>query len=389
MLTTVARMGRWLGRGVALVGGVTTAFLGRGVAQATDTTAANSVAANGWADRVEWFVHKAIGRVGDNIHDGLTGFFSVNDRFFLGWFATSFLVFGVIAFLRHRSAVPGTTFFRFLFPKGTYLHRSARIDYGVFLINRIFTPAVLITRLWGAAVIATAVSGLLVTAFGEHERFMPSGVATAIVFTLAIALVTDFGDWLSHALLHHVPVLWEFHKVHHSAEVMTPITVARVHPVEQITGSAVSTLCGGIAAGIAGYFLLQEPEPILFFGAQAVAFLFMASGSHLRHTNVWLSWGPVLDRVFISPAQHQIHHSTAPHHRNVNFGFIFALWDWIFGTIYVPRVRETLTFGLGGGVREHTTLWAAYVDPFKGAARVLGGRIVPPTRPMRDDAPAR
>ena len=358
---------------------------GLGVAHAAVGDLAFSI---GW-ERADWFVRKAVVRVAENVNDFIAAPLNPTDRFFLGYLVASFLVFGVVAFVRHERRTGHAGLLRFLFPPDVYLHRSARIDYAVFLINRVFTPAVLITRLWSATTIATALTGLLIATFGAHERITTSGLWSAVAITLIGASVSDFGDFLSHALHHRIPVLWEFHKLHHSAEVLTPITVSRVHPIEQVVGASIQSLITGVTLGIAGYFFLKEPEPILFFGTQAVSFAFMAAGSHLRHSHVWLSWGPVLERVVISPAQHQVHHSIAPEHLDRNYGFIFALWDWMFGTLYVPRTKEALTYGLGSGTREHATVWAAYVDPFKAAARVVGRWLAPGARGVPDDAAAR
>jgi sterol desaturase/sphingolipid hydroxylase (fatty acid hydroxylase superfamily) len=370
---------------VAVCGLTLIAAAGLGVAHAAAGGLALSTA---WA-QADWFLHKAAARVAENVNGVIAAAVKPTDRFFIGYVVASFLVFGAIAFVRHGSRAGGVGFWRFLFPPDVYRHRSARVDYAVFLINRIFTPAVLVTRLWTATAIATAITGLLIAIFGAHERVAAPGLWSAVAITLVGALVTDFGDFLSHALHHRVPLLWEFHKLHHSAEVLTPITVSRIHPVEQVVGAAVSTMVGGTALGIAGYFLLEQPAPILLFGTQAVSFAFMAAGSHLRHSHVWLSWGPVLERVVISPAQHQVHHSTALEHRDRNYGFIFALWDWMFGTLYVPRGRETLIYGLGDVRREHATVWAAYVDPLKGAARVVGRWFAPDSRGMPNDVAAR
>jgi sterol desaturase/sphingolipid hydroxylase (fatty acid hydroxylase superfamily) len=48
----------------------------------------------------------------------------------------------------------------------------------------------------------------------------------------------------------------------------------------------------------------------------------------------------------MSPAQHHIHHSVEPKHYDKNFGYILSFWDWIFGTLYVPKGYEKLDFGL-------------------------------------------
>jgi sterol desaturase/sphingolipid hydroxylase (fatty acid hydroxylase superfamily) len=380
-----AQVRRWRTAPVGACGLALVVAAALGVAYAAERGLAFSL---GW-ERADWFLRKAATRVAENVHDAIASPLNPADRFFLGYFVASFLVFGAIAFVRYERRAGHAGFLRFLFPRDVYLHRSARVDYAVFLINRIFSPAVLVTRLWSAAAIATAITEVLIAIFGVHERITPSGLWSAVAITVVGALVADFGDFLSHALHHRIPVLWEFHKLHHSAEVLTPITVARVHPMEQVVGALISTALTGAALGVAGYFFLEQPEPILFFGVQAVTFAFMAAGAHLRHSHVWLSWGPVLERIVISPAQHQVHHSVAPEHLDRNYGFIFALWDWMFGSLYVPRTKETLTYGLGIGVREHATVWAAYIDPFKAAARVVGRSVWPGTRRVPDDAAAR
>ena len=69
------------------------------------------------------------------------------------------------------------------------------------------------------------------------------------------------------------------------------------------------------------------------FGMNIFACLFMLLGSNLRHTHLWIDYGPRLSRILISPAQHQIHHSADPRHFDKNIGFIFAFWDDLFGTL--------------------------------------------------------
>ena len=50
--------------------------------------------------------------------------------------------------------------------------------------------------------------------------------------TIAILfLAYELGYWLNHYLSHRIAFLWEFHKVHHSATVLTPLTNFRVHPI--------------------------------------------------------------------------------------------------------------------------------------------------------------
>ncbi|MGB8043961.1 MAG: sterol desaturase family protein, partial [Pseudolabrys sp.] len=96
--------------------------------------------------------------------------------------------------------------------------------------------------------------------------------------------------------------------------------------------------------------------------------LFIHAYVHLQHSHMWISFRGVLGRVFVSPAHHQVHHSSNPKHFNKNFGSCLALWDWMFGTLYVPqKTRELLTFGFGDQPNAHTVK-GELVDPLLNAA---------------------
>src|SRR5207253_2446007 len=85
---------------------------------------------------------------------------------------------------------------------------------------------------------------------------------------------------------------------------------------------------------------------------------------HLQHSHLWIPFTGVPGRLLISPAHHQIHHSTNPVHFDKNFGAGLALYDWLFGTLHMPsKERERLTFGVHDD--EHLkTMTASTVHPF-------------------------
>ena len=91
---------------------------------------------------------------------------------------------------------------------------------------------------------------------------------------------------------------------------------------------------------------------------------------------MWLSYGPVLGKWLISPAHHQLHHSCEPRHYGCNRGFELAVWDRLWGTLYVPPVHaEQFRMGLGDETDGHFhTLARMYLWPFAGAARWLRNR---------------
>jgi sterol desaturase/sphingolipid hydroxylase (fatty acid hydroxylase superfamily) len=126
--------------------------------------------------------------------------------------------------------------------------------------------------------------------------------------------------------------LWRFHAIHHSAEILTPITLYRVHCVELVINSMRSI---GVLGGISGVFIYCFPGKISMIdimGVSALSWMFNMVGSNLRHSSIRLEFGR-FERYFISPAQHQIHHSSAKEHYDVNFGVCLAIWDRLFRTL--------------------------------------------------------
>ena len=71
-------------------------------------------------------------------------------------------------------------------------------------------------------------------------------------------------------------------------------------------------------------------------GTNVILVVFIHVYIHLQHSHMWIAFRGWLGRIFISPAHHQVHHSTNPTHFNKNLGSCLAIWDWLFGTLYVP-----------------------------------------------------
>ena len=275
---------------------------------------------------------------------------------------------------KRDKGVSGRRFFEYAFPKSVYLHKSAITDYKYFIINRIILAIFITPALLGIGVVAGAVQTLLISGFGEFPETGEAGLWLVACYTLLGALVFDFSVFIAHYLQHKIPLLWEFHKVHHSAEVLTPMTVYRMHPVDDILSGTIGACLLGLLEGVVIYFYPAGIKVFTFLQLNIVIFLFYFVGYNLRHTHIWLSYGPFLSRVFISPAQHQIHHSLHKRHWDKNMGFIFAFWDGFFGTLYIPKDAEEheIEFGLGNGEeKEFYSVSKCYLYPFKKARELL------------------
>ena len=184
-------------------------------------------------------------------------------------------------------------------------------------------------------------------------------------------LAYELGYWFNHWLSHKVPVLWEFHKVHHTAEVLTPLTNFRVHPVYAWVFANILAFSAAVANGFGNYMFGDTAYQYAINDTNIILVLFIHAYVHLQHSHMWISFRGVLGRLFISPAHHQVHHSDNPKHFNKNFGSCLALWDWMFGTLYVPaKEREPLAFGFDDHPDAHTVK-GELVDPLINAAAHL------------------
>jgi sterol desaturase/sphingolipid hydroxylase (fatty acid hydroxylase superfamily) len=147
-------------------------------------------------------------------------------------------------------------------------------------------------------------------------------------------LVSDFLQWCVHNLLHRVPWLWAFHKVHHSIATMDFIGNFRFHWAEIFVYKSMQWL------------------PLALLGASAeTAFWVAVFGTfwgHLNHANLGVSLGP-LGYVFNSPRMHLWHHDVSDEGGVAkNFGIVLSLWDHVFGTAHWPRERDPRRIGYPG-----------------------------------------
>jgi sterol desaturase/sphingolipid hydroxylase (fatty acid hydroxylase superfamily) len=262
-----------------------------------------------------------------------------------------------------------------IFPRKVYTHRSAMVDYIYFITNTILYAIIIAPFAGFGLLVSNTTQSALQLFMTPHVMADISPLWATVIFSLTIALIADFGTFYSHYWMHRVPLLWEFHKVHHSAEVLTPITVHRMHPLDDIVTLLTVGLLSGVADALARFFITPNISNYTVYGLGIASFLFFLGGYHLRHSHIWLSYGPKLSKLLISPAQHQIHHSKAKRHWNKNYGFIFALWDWMFGSLYVPQEREHLEFGIGNGEESlYSSPLKLYFLPFKRAFNLFRKR---------------
>ena len=174
---------------------------------------------------------------------------------------------------------------------------------------------------------------------------------------LTLFLVRDFVQWNTHRLLHAVPFLWEFHKVHHSVEQMGFAAHLRYHWMETIVYRSLEYLpLAMIGFGIEDFFIV---------------YVFTLAVGHFNHSNIRVPLGP-LKYIFNNPQMHIWHHAhdlPEGHPRGINFGITLSVWDYIFGSAVIPHNGRDIKLGFPGVENFPDTFWKQLVYGFRIRSR--------------------
>ena len=262
---------------------------------------------------------------------------------------------------RRRATLRG--WLGFLFPRHILGHRSTRNDLALFVLNTLLHSFVFVVPLQTlSTTLASRVWHGLHASLGPLSQPL-EGPALWAGVTVGLFVVADLAFFVSHVLLHRIPWLWELHKVHHSAPVLTPLSVFRRHPCDIMFDGLVGGVMMGTAYGVIGWLAGSVITGHEILGVNVLLFGTLLIGFNLQHSHVWMTWGP-LERLLISPAAHQIHHSNAPEHHDRNFGNMLSVWDRVLRTyVSPPRTRPGLEFGLGAETEDYRSVWRLYVVP--------------------------
>ncbi len=303
--------------------------------------------------------------------DLYSAFSTPEKRVFIGYLASATGIAVLwLMFFQHQTFKQSIATF---FSKNVWCSRSAKSDYLIFFINRIFM-AVVSPRLLSQLALATALFFWLHEASGGRPLLLANAPdwVIGLLFTACFFVVDDFSRYLVHRQLHRWPLLWAFHKVHHSAETLTPITVFRTHPVEAIIFSLRSIIVQATMIASFVFFLGERADFITVLGANFFIFVFNALGSNLRHSHIPIHYWKPLEKVLLSPAQHQIHHSIEEKHWDKNFGVVLAIWDKWGNSLHHIEKKELLTFGLNKqSTMELHSLRQIYIAPCKEATGII------------------
>lgn len=178
-----------------------------------------------------------------------------------------------------------------------------------------------------------------------------------LVLLLAVPLL-DLSRYGQHRLLHHIPLLWRLHTVHHADIDYDVSTGLRFHPGETL-----------FRLGCDNLLLILLGIPPL---AVLIVECLTMTANLFQHGNVTLSARHEhrLRGLLVTPDMHRIHHSSVLAEENSNYATIFSGWDRLFNTYCAAPAagQAAMSFGLTD-LRQpaQLTLWRLLLLPFRTA----------------------
>jgi sterol desaturase/sphingolipid hydroxylase (fatty acid hydroxylase superfamily) len=203
------------------------------------------------------------------------------------------------------------------------LRSGWKTDVVHFAVNTILTNALLVIPVIG---LGLGLRAVVPTAVHHGIAGEPGWLQLTEAFLLA-----EVCGYVAHSAAHQVPLLWRFHKVHHSIREMDWLASAHLHPLDSVwTRSCVilPLFALGFSRATFGGFLVITTVQAIFI-----------------HANVRLTFGP-LRWVIATPEFHHWHHANAPAAYNTNFAGEFPWIDALFGTLYLPKGQVPDRYGI-------------------------------------------
>jgi len=194
--------------------------------------------------------------------------------------------------------------------------------------------------LLNAVVIALLAAPLVVrvAAWAEHSGYGLLRIIglPVVVSALLALLLLDGWMYIWHRANHRFPLLWRFHRVHHSDSALDVTSAVRFHTGEMLISSALRLAL----IPLFGVSLWQ----IFLYDALLLPVI------QLHHSNVRFPerWDRRLRALITSPAMHRVHHSRIRVETDSNYASIFSFWDRLGRTFRWRRDVEKVRYGLDG-----------------------------------------
>ena len=229
-------------------------------------------------------------------------------------------------------------------------------------INIVFTLITIIVNLFGAMGIMAAVSYNEIHEFGLLNIFE---LPIWLYVIIGLVLLDLIGAWLIHWIQHSVKWMWKFHLIHHTDPYVDATSGLRAHPGENIFRLCFTTLAGFITGASFGLVMMYQTISVFF--------------AHFTHANIKIpdKLDKFLCYIFVTPNFHKIHHHYVQPHTDSNYGNIFSIWDYIFGTVKELDIMNELVYGIDTHMEsyEHSSIKNLLMIPFQSYRAPVGAKF--------------
>jgi sterol desaturase/sphingolipid hydroxylase (fatty acid hydroxylase superfamily) len=279
----------------------------------------------------------------------------------------------------------------YLLPESIWKKKSFAVDLQFYFLSVAGFSTLVINVVTGALLLnklhwifrAIGVDQTSPALFLQHAINHLGYYKNCAVFLIAF-VASDLGRYVAHRIAHTNRFLWQFHKAHHYAKQLNYFANVRIHPLDNVFFNAVIALFVAVAispfgpvtdnlAGAPGIFL--DHSSYFYIVIYVVPYFV----SRLNHSHFPVYYGRVVDRIFVSPANHIVHHSRVIVDKN--YGGIFSIWDVMFGTYHAASNAEETSKvlqdlgvdGMSDGHYRNALAWFFY--PIVDFARLLVQRV--------------
>lgn len=262
----------------------------------------------------------------------------------------------------------------YVIPKRIYTHPSARVDIWLYLLDKGMMPVWVILFLGSVAPFVERNTISAVHALFGASPELSATIPWRLAYGAVTVLIADMIFYFTHYMMHKTQIGWAIHKVHHSAQVLTPLTRPREHFIAGPIWALGPAIGLSISGGIFAWAFNGDITRVTVVNVGIFSLLYALNGN-FRHYHVSFRYPRWLENWLQSPGMHHTHHSYLEKHWDTNLGLVTSIWDRMFGTLYIADRYEETPWGLAPKDQsEYSTLRDNLVTPFREIFRILRGK---------------
>ena len=229
-------------------------------------------------------------------------------------------------------------------------------------INIVFTLITIMVNLIGAMGILLAVRFNEVYGFGLLNIFE---LPIWLYVIIGLVLLDLIGAWLIHWIQHSVKWMWKFHLIHHTDPHVDATSGLRAHPGENIFRLFFTILAVIVTGASFGLVMMYQTLSVFF--------------AHFTHANIKIPYkiDKYLSYILVTPNFHKVHHHYVQPYTDSNYGNIFSIWDYIFGTVKELDIMKDLVYGIDTNMEiyEHSSIKNLLMIPFQPYRAPVGSKF--------------